>query len=98
VKDNLSQMRLFSLIYFMGVYKLWELLLTIAQSVSIDHLSGKVLAIDASIWIVKIDSLYSSNAEKLKSILSKLMHLKRNNILPLFVFDGVAPQLKRKTL
>ena len=82
----------------MGVYKLWELLLTIAQPVSIDHLSGKVLAIDASIWIVKIDSLYSSNAEKLKSILSKLMHLKRNHILPLFVFDGVAPQLKRKTL
>lgn len=57
-----------------------------------------MLAIDASIWIVKIDSLYSSNAEKLKSMLSKIMLLKRNNILPVFVFDGVAPALKRKTL
>ena len=56
------------------------------------------MAIDASIWIVKIDSLYSSNAEKLKSMLSKIMLLKRSNILPLFVFDGVAPALKRKTL
>jgi DNA excision repair protein ERCC-5 len=82
----------------MGVYKLWELLLTIAQPYSIDQLSGKILAIDASIWIVKIDSLYSSNSEKLKSILSKIMLLKRNNILPVFVFDGVAPVLKRKTL
>jgi len=57
-----------------------------------------VLAIDASIWIVKIDSLYSTNVEKIKSILSKIMVLKRNNILPVFVFDGVPPALKRRTL
>ena len=82
----------------MGVYKLWELLLTIAQPFSVEQLSGKVLAIDTSIWIVKIDSLYNSNADKLKSILSKIMILKRNNILPLFVFDGQPPALKRKTL
>lgn len=82
----------------MGVSKLWELLLTIARPMGIDQLTGKVLAVDASIWIVKIDSLYNSNSEKLKSILSKIMMLKRNNILPLFVFDGVAPALKRKTL
>jgi 5'-3' exonuclease len=57
-----------------------------------------VLAIDASIWIVKIDSLFNSNAEKIKSILSKIMLLKRSNILPIFVFDGLPPALKRKTL
>jgi len=72
--------------------------LTIAQPTTIEHLSGKVLAIDASIWIVKIDSLYSTNVEKIKSILSKIMVLKRNNILPVFVFDGVPPALKRRTL
>lgn len=31
-------------------------------------------------------------------MLSKIMLLKRNNILPIFVFDGAAPALKRKTL
>lgn len=89
---------LFVIIRLMGVSKLWELLLTIARPMGIDQLAGKVLAVDASIWIVKIDSLYNSNSEKLKSILSKIMMLKRNNILPVFVFDGVAPALKRKTL
>ena len=82
----------------MGVFKLWELLLTIAQPSSIEQLSGKVLAIDVSIWIVKIDTGLSSNTEKIKSILNKIMLLKRNNILPVFVFDGVAPLIKRKTL
>jgi hypothetical protein len=82
----------------MGVYKLWELLLTVAQPMAVEDLGGKVLAIDASIWIVKIDSLYGSNAEKLRAMLSKIMLLKRNNILPLFVFDGVAPAIKRRTL
>lgn len=82
----------------MGVFKLWELLLTIAQPYNIEQLNGKVIAIDASIWIVKIDSIFNSNNEKIKSILSKVMMLKRNNILPIFVFDGVAPALKRKTL
>ena len=82
----------------MGVFKLWELLLTIAQPYNIEQLNGKVIAIDASIWIVKIDSIFNSNNEKIKSILSKVMMLKRNNILPIFVFDGVPPALKRRTL
>jgi DNA excision repair protein ERCC-5 len=73
-------------------------LLTIAQPCDIEQLHGKVLAIDASIWIVKIDTSYGSNAEKIKSILSKIVLLKRNNILPVFVFDGMAPVLKRRTL
>lgn len=82
----------------MGVFKLWELLLTIAQPYTIEQLSGKVLAIDASIWIVKIDTGLTSNTDKIKSILNKIMTLKRNNVLPLFVFDGVAPGIKRRVL
>jgi len=82
----------------MGVLKLWELLLTIAKPYDIEQLYGKIVAIDASIWIVKIDTIFGSNTEKIKSILSKIMLMKRNNILPIFVFDGVPPALKRKTL
>lgn len=82
----------------MGVFKLWELLLTIAQPCPIENLEGKVLAIDASIWIVRIDTSLSSNTDKIKSILNKIMLLKRHNILPIFVFDGTPPALKRRTL
>ena len=56
------------------------------------------MAIDASIWIVKIDTIFSDNNEKIKSILSKIMLMKKHNILPIFVFDGTPPALKRKTL
>lgn len=37
----------------MGVYGLWDILLTTAQKIDISKLSGKILAIDASIWLVK---------------------------------------------
>jgi DNA excision repair protein ERCC-5 len=82
----------------MGVFKLWELLLTVAQPYNIEQLAGKVIAIDASIWIVKIDTIFSSNSDKIKSILSKIMLMKKHNILPIFVFDGTPPALKRRTL
>ena len=82
----------------MGVFKLWELLLTVAQPYNIEQLAGKVIAIDASIWIVKIDTIFSSNSDKIKSILSKIMLMKKHNILPIFVFEGTPPALKRRTL
>lgn len=82
----------------MGVTKLWELLLTIAEPLPMEQLEGQVLAVDASIWLVKIDSLFASPQERLKAFLSKIMLMRRHNILPLFVFDGPAPALKRKTL
>ena len=43
----------------MGVFGLWDILLTTAQKMTIDQLSGKILAIDASIWLVKADSIFS---------------------------------------
>ena len=42
----------------MVVHKLWDILLTIAVQQQIEDLSGLTLAIDASLWIVKINSIY----------------------------------------
>lgn len=42
----------------MGVHKLWDILLTIAVQKRIEDLSGQVLAIDASLWIVKVNSIF----------------------------------------
>ena len=44
----------------MGVNKLWELLLTTAVKKDMSDLSGLVLAIDASIWIMKVNYVYAS--------------------------------------
>ena len=43
----------------MGVFGLWDILLTTAQKMSIENLSGKILAVDASIWLVKADSIFA---------------------------------------
>lgn len=42
----------------MGVNKLWDILLTIAVKKNIEDLSGLILAIDASLWIVKVNSIF----------------------------------------
>jgi len=42
----------------MGVHKLWDILLTIATPKQVSDLSGLILAIDASLWIVKVSSIY----------------------------------------
>ena len=82
----------------MGVHKLWDILLTVAVQKRIEDLSGFVLAIYASIWVVKINSIYENVDEGLKCIFNKLVWLKKNNIKPIFVFDGDTLLLKRRTL
>ena len=37
----------------MGVHNLWALLLPISRRVSVETLTNKVLAVDASIWLVQ---------------------------------------------
>lgn len=72
--------------------------MTTAERRRIEQLSGQVLAVDVSIWLVKIASRYPDLSQQLRCFLDKIVLLKRNNILPVFVFDGVAPLLKRHTL
>ena len=82
----------------MGVYGLWDILLTVASKKDISHFSGYTIAIDASIWIMKVNSVFDSDVERLKSIFNKVLWLKKHNIKPIFIFDGTSPALKRKTV
>lgn len=83
----------------MGVSRLWEILLTMAVSKNISDLSGLVLAIDASVWIMKLSYTYGDSLpEQIRSIMNRILLFKRNNIRPIFVFDGSPPELKRQTL
>lgn len=82
----------------MGVQSLWDLLLPTAKRINLEDLRGQILAIDASIWMVKVQAIYSHVDQMLLSIFNKIIMLLRYGIRPVFVFDGQTLDLKRNTL
>lgn len=88
----------------MGVKDLWQLLLPIGKRVSIETLEGKILAVDASIWIIQfIKAMKDENNITVKNAhligcLRRILKLLYNRIFPVFVFDGKTPTLKKKTI
>lgn len=88
----------------MGVHSLWQIVGPSARPVRLEALSRKKLAIDASIWIYQFlkavrdkdgNSLSSSHIVGFFRRICKLLYF---GILPIFVFDGGVPALKRKTI
>ena len=88
----------------MGVHSLWEILGPTARPVRLEALSRKRLAVDASIWIYQFlkavrdqqgNSLPQSHIVGFFRRICKLLYF---GILPIFVFDGGAPVLKRETI
>lgn len=88
----------------MGVNSLWEIIGPTARPVRLEALSRKKLAVDASIWIYQFlkavrdqdgNSLPQSHIVGFFRRICKLLYY---GILPIFVFDGGAPILKRETI
>ncbi|KAF4376577.1 DNA repair protein UVH3 isoform X1 [Cannabis sativa] len=88
----------------MGVHGLWELLAPVGRRVSVETLSGKKLAIDASIWMVQfMKAMRDEKGEMIRNAhllgffrrICKLLYLRTK---PVFVFDGGTPALKRRTV
>lgn len=88
----------------MGVTGLWQILESVGHPIKIEALEGKRLGVDANIWLYKFirgfrekDNATSIDSHKLGlyNRISKLLFYK---IKPIFVFDGPAPVLKRRTL
>lgn len=70
----------------------------IFHSIPISTLSGKRVAIDASIYLYKFVSTENKFAGKWVDLYTRfILWFRRNNIRPLVVFDGVAPELKGGT-
>ena len=86
----------------MGVKGLWRLLLPIGRRISIETLEGKILAIDASIWLTQFikamrdDSGNLRQAAHLIGFFRRICRLKYHKIKPVFVFDGATPEIKRR--
>ena len=78
----------------MGVKQLWKLLLPVARRVDIATLSGKVVAVDASIWLIQfVKAMRDSNGEMIMNAhllgtFRRICRLLFHRIRPIFVFDG----------
>jgi len=88
----------------MGVKQLWKLLLPVARRVDIATLSGKVVAVDASIWLIQfVKAMRDSNGDMIMNAhllgtFRRVCRLLFHRIRPIFVFDGGTPALKRRTV
>lgn len=88
----------------MGVLGLWDILESVGHPVKVEGLEGKVLGVDANIWLYKFIRGFrekdgASNIESHKlGLFNRISKLLFYRIKPVFVFDGPAPILKRRTL
>jgi hypothetical protein len=87
----------------MGVKGLWRLLLPIGRRISLESLEGKILAIDASIWLTQfIKAMRDKETGKalphahLTGFFKRICRLKYHGIRPIFVFDGATPEIKKR--
>lgn len=88
----------------MGVNSLWDILGPTAKPVRLESLSRKKLAVDASIWIYQFlkavrdaegNALPQSHIVGFFRRICKLLYY---GIMPVFVFDGGAPIMKKQTI
>ncbi|KAJ1679313.1 DNA repair protein rad2, partial [Spiromyces aspiralis] len=88
----------------MGVKGLWSVLEPSSQPVRLEALSGQRIAIDASIWLNQfVKALHDKDGNPLDQAhiigfyrrICKLLYF---GVKPVFVFDGNAPELKRKVI
>ncbi|GAA5890380.1 hypothetical protein JCM5296_002804 [Sporobolomyces johnsonii] len=89
----------------MGVNGLWSLLSPVARPIALETLKDKRLAIDASIWLYQFqmamrdrktgDTLQGAH---IMGTFRRIVKLLFHGIKPVFVFDGDAPMLKKRTI
>ena len=89
----------------MGVKGLWRLLMPIGRRISIETLEGKILAIDASIWLTQFlkamrdpDTGQVRPAAHLIGFIRRLCKLRYQGIRPVLVFDGATPEIKQREI
>ena len=88
----------------MGVSGLWELLAPTGHYVPIEHLTGRRVAVDVSVWLTQfIKAMRDANGMMFRNahllgFFRRCLRLLFHGIRPVFVFDGATPYLKRKTI
>ncbi|KAK4703008.1 DNA excision repair protein ERCC-5, partial [Phenoliferia sp. Uapishka_3] len=89
----------------MGVNGLWKLVGPVARPIALETLAGRRLAIDASIWMYQFQMAMRDRktgdplqGAHIMGTFRRIMKLLFHGIKPVFVFDGDAPMLKKKTI
>lgn len=84
----------------MGVKSLKQLIKSKApelfQTINLNTFAGKVIAVDTSIFLYRF--MYTRGDKFLDLFVRQVLRLYKNNILPLFVFDGKPPAEKEKVI
>ncbi|TPX73707.1 hypothetical protein CcCBS67573_g05020 [Chytriomyces confervae] len=89
---------------YQGVKGLWKLLEKSSETVALETLAGKRLAVDASIWLFQfIKALRDKDGNAVagahvRGFFVRICKLLFHGIRPVFVFDGATPPLKRLTV
>jgi DNA excision repair protein ERCC-5 len=89
----------------MGVHDLWKFLSPVGQRFAVSSLAGQRLAVDVSIWLVQfIKAMRNESTGELLpnahliGMFRRIARLLFYRVRPVFVFDGPAPALKKRTL
>ena len=88
----------------MGIQNLWTLIDVVGRRINIESLQTKMLAVDASIWLIQfVKAMRDQDGKMLRNAhllgtLRRVTKLLFHRIKPVFVFDGGTPLLKQKTL
>ncbi|GAA5891287.1 hypothetical protein JCM6882_004646 [Rhodosporidiobolus microsporus] len=89
----------------MGVQGLWSLVSPCRRPIQLETLGGKRLAIDASIWLYQFQMAMRDRktgetlqGAHIMGTFRRVMKLMFHGIKPVFVFDGDAPMLKKRTI
>ena len=84
---------------------MWRLLLPIGRRISLETLHGKVLAVDASIWLTQfLKAMRNPETGRVQAsahligFFRRLCRLHFHGIRPVFVFDGATPEIKKREL
>lgn len=67
---------------------------TAINKIQLSDLHGKIITVDISIYLYK----YTADEALLENIYSMLSVFRANNIIPIFIFDGIAPAEKSTLL
>lgn len=85
----------------MGVRHLWTILTPHCERKPLFELQGKTLAVDLSCWIVDSQTVTEHVVQPkmyLRNLYFRTVNLLLQNIRPVFVLEGEAPELKQKTI
>ncbi|CAH0391924.1 unnamed protein product [Bemisia tabaci] len=85
----------------MGVKDLWTIISPICERKSLWEFQDKCIAIDLSCWICDSQNVTDNRAQPnmyLRNLFFRISYLLLHGILPIFILEGNAPELKHDTI